>query len=167
MNLDPAIVRRLAVIAAIAPCLAVGMARLISSAPAPAAARAAAPQQRAAEKVPPPKPLSAAQKAALAYASAIELPVTEPSPFHEPLRELKSQAPEIEELDILPTPPHWWRVTSIISGRKPIAVINGRPMAIGDVVDDGWTVLRIDPHGRLVTIAKDGIVAILEQTAGR
>lgn len=43
-------------------------------------------------------------------------------------------------------------VTSIVSGPRPMAIVNGALRQTGDVLDDGWVVAEIDPAAGSVTL---------------
>ncbi|MFG0331094.1 MAG: hypothetical protein ACF8PN_14480 [Phycisphaerales bacterium] len=43
-------------------------------------------------------------------------------------------------------------VQAIMKGTRPLALINGEPMRVGDSIVEGWTVRSIDPESRTVVI---------------
>lgn len=54
-------------------------------------------------------------------------------------------------------------VTSILSGgRKPLAVIGGKPLSVGDELGDGWSLVKIDGKSGSVSIghAEHGVVRV-------
>ncbi len=159
--------RRFVLLAAAAPCLTVAITRVVSATPLPTLARAGASQTTVSEALAPPPRPTARQLAAVRAVQSMDLPTTESSPFYFPSPVEDVDEPEIEEAEEDVLPPDWWAVTSFIGGRRPIAVVNGRPMTIGDTIDEGWKVLRIDPQARTVTLERNGNVAVLEQVGGR
>ncbi len=115
-----------------------------------------------------------------ASASALPLSLTEPAPnpapaLHEPsqaaldaeahalrlsaFREVRSPfysvrleqpEPVIETDTVTVEERPTIAVTSILSGSRPVAVINGRPMGVGGLIDGQWTLIEIDAARGLV-----------------
>lgn len=55
------------------------------------------------------------------------------------------------------------RVTSIVRGARPVAVIDGSIRRVGDLVDPDWVVFSIDTAARTVTIAhRSGETVVLD-----
>lgn len=144
--------------ALLAPTLIMGVARFLPAKPAPAGAAdwveeeetpslpspqagearlspAQARMRRAAERVPrsPPSPFLVEEGDGRTRPAMFE-----PAPFRAPS----------EVVPVLPV----GRVTAIIAGRRTVAVINGRALAEGDGVGEGWSVESIHADRQSVVL---------------
>lgn len=137
-----------------APTFAVGLARFLPAKPASAAA---APSVLAEPVVLPAIGVgmiehSEPQRRMLAAAAAQQ---PAPSPFkpriEQAVNSSRDEASRFIPEAIAPPPPPF-RVTSIISGRRTVAVIDGIARVVGERLDDGWTVGVIDTERQVVVI---------------
>lgn len=138
-----------------APTLAVGLARFVPAKPASAAAEYTMPDE--------PVVLPAVgvgmvehtepQRRMLAAAAA-QRPAL--SPFKPQFGDMGStrrdDSPRFIPEVVAPPPPPF-RVTSIISGRRTVAVIDGIARVVGERLDDGWSVSTIDTDRQIVMIS--------------
>ncbi len=158
MNLDQLDRKAMLLLTVAAPSLAVGLARYIPAGPA----NASASQDDDRPSPPPMLPRSDVGMVELnekqrAVAGSLD-PLVEiaPSPFRRddlPEEQLiEMSAPSvIDDTPMLPSMPDF-RLTAVVSGRRTIAMINGKACVAGTSLGDGWIVQRIDPDSQSVTI---------------
>lgn len=89
---------------------------------------------RALEGVQPPSPFPRSEMALIAVP---DMPLTPGAP-----------EPKVE-------PPPTLALTSVMGGRVPVAMVNGRPRSLGDLVAPGWKIVEINPD-RIVIEHSDG-----------
>lgn len=80
-------------------------------------------------------------------------PVEQQTPEPEP-QEVRDDRPEIE-------------LGGIMGGRRPVAIINGRPSVIGEEPVRGWRLTRIDQPGRSVTLSSRSGEELTVEMRGR
>ena len=132
------------------------------SRPGPASARASTPQV---ELPAPPgaSPLREAtvdERRALSHIYGINLSGIVSSPMlaiETPTEPREAVVPVVRD-----APPPTVRLTSILGGSRPIAVLDGRPFSVGDTVRDPWVVLSIDPREGFVVLENSQTLATLE-----
>ncbi len=140
--------RRGAIVAAFfVPSLGVVAARLFGMGPSTAAA-STSPEPMAAlpdiRLVPAVTDSGSGEMAELAspFWHAFQIPnaPAEATPTRRPAQLTEQPDPDFLVTAVMPHP------------SRPLAVINGRPRSIGDVVVPGWTLTAIDGHSRTVTL---------------
>lgn len=129
------------------PSLGVVAARFFGSGPSTAAASSTP------EPMPPlpdirPLPVSTGSmpgemtELASPFWHAFHIPIApaEPMPIRRPSPQSEQPDPDFLVTAVMP------------HASRPLAVINGRPRSIGDVIVPGWTLTSIDGHARTVTL---------------
>ncbi|HHN78036.1 MAG TPA: hypothetical protein ENK11_05095 [Phycisphaerales bacterium] len=141
-----------------APSLVVGLARYIPAGPANASASPDGDRPGP----PPMLPRSDVgmveldEKQRAVEGSLAPLAAIAPSPFRrddipeERLIEM-SEPTIIDDTPVMPSMPDF-RLTAVVSGRRTVAMINGKACTDGASLGDGWIVQRIDPDSQSVTI---------------
>lgn len=158
IQITPARIRAVGVVAAAAPFLALLGARALDPFGGPAVADAAsitdaieleaAPLRRA------PKPTDA-ERAAVAGARALAEEPTPPTPFYYAPGTLREETP-VETVTVTPTTTRSvpsFQVSAILSGAgAPIAVINGKALRVGQEILEGWMLVEVHEAAREVVI---------------
>ena len=133
------------------PLLVLGAARAVSPVPAAQASGGVQLEREPALDDFVPPPASGSEATARHHAQKRDAMVLGPSPMFQPKAD---EAPvaiiEAQPEPVDPTAPQpevaadSFTISGILGGRRPIAVINGQPVRIGDEIDGGWIVSDID-----------------------
>ncbi len=143
----------------VAPSLVVGLARYIPVGPEHASA---ATEDNRADH-PPMLPradvgtveLDGKQRAIVG--AAVSIDEVAPSPFRveqtddAEIIELLDAPPEAETVSTLPAAPDF-HLSAVISGRRTVAIINGKACIVGSSLGDGWVVGTINPDTQQIVI---------------
>lgn len=151
-----------------APCVVLVASRLVLSKPGPAGAIARSPNGAEGPQAGPVVSF-AAQDRSLALAQAWQgytPPITYPSPFYQP-KTIVDERPE-EPLVAPPREPDLPNValTAVMGGRRPVAVVDGRMLSIGDEAAEGWIIAVIDPSQQVIKIEANGGRSLIVAVGG-
>lgn len=96
-------------------------------------------------------------QAAASHADRLRSEPLATNPFHYRFRSEASrskpedQTPRIDPNDSIDS----LLLTGVMSGREPIAVVNGEIVRVGDEILNGWKVREIDPQTRIVKLVHE------------